>query len=195
MARGTAGIKDADDAQLPPDVRSREPARDLSARLGDLPPSHPSSASYVSDRHAARGPTASPERRNGDSPSETPLSADYAAPDEIRLAAEQRRIHILDGDQTGGGHRHGTGRPAKTEFPAEWGDDCIIDAILAIARHPDQAPKHQNWNDRWRVSGQHDGVRIRAVVEPDGGIWTAWPVEGSPGVVKNPPAKSSVEDT
>jgi hypothetical protein len=190
-----ADIKDADNPQLPPDMRSREPARDISARLDVLPPSHPSSADYVSDRHVARGRAASPERHHSDSPSETAASTDNAAPGEIRLTDAQRRIHILDGDQTGGGHRQGTGRPAKTEFPAEWSDDRIVDAILAIARHPDQAPKHQNWNDRWRVSGQHDGVRIRAVVEPDGGIWTAWPVEGSPGVVKNPPAKSSVEDT
>jgi hypothetical protein len=190
-----ADIKDADNPQLPPDMRSREPARDLSARLGDLPSSHPSSPEYASDHHAARGPTASPERRHSDSTSETPASAEYAAPAEIRLTDEQRRVHILDGDQTGGGHRHGTGRPAKTEFPAEWGDDRIVDAILAIARHPDQAPKHQNWNDRWRVSGEHDGVRIFAIVESDGGVWTAWPDERSPGVTKNPAAKSSVEDT
>jgi Bacterial EndoU nuclease len=185
VARGTAGIKDADDAQLPPDVRSREPARDLSARLGDLPPSHPSSAGYVSDHRAAREPASSPDRRQRDSLREIPASADYAAPDEIHLTGD-RRIHILDGDQTGGGHRHGTGRSDKTEFPAEWGDDRIVAAILAIARHPDQEPERQDWNGRWQVSGEQDGVKIFAVVESDGRIWTAWPDEDSPGVVKNP---------
>jgi hypothetical protein len=132
-----------------------------------------------------RWPAASPERRYGESLSETPVSADYAAPAESRLTDEQRRIHVLDGEQTGGGHRHGTGRPGKTEFPAEWGDDRIVDAILAIARHPDQAPERQDWNGRWQVS-QHDGVKIFAVVESDGRIWAAWPDENSPGVVKNP---------
>lgn len=184
MDRVTADSKSADNPQLPHDMRNREPARDLSARLGDLPESHPSSIGYVSDHHAARGPTSSPERHQRDSPGEVPASADYATPDEIQLTAD-RRIHILDGDQTGGGHRHGTGQPGKTEFPGGWSDDRVTDAILAVARNPDQVPERQDWNGRWQVSGQHDGVRIFAVVESDGRVRTAWPDEGSPGVVKN----------
>jgi hypothetical protein len=194
MARGTADSKGADRPELPPDTRNREPARDLSARLGDLPESHPSSAGYVSDHHGERVPASSPERRHRDSAGETPASADYAAPDEIRLTDAQRRTHLLGGDETGGGHRHGTGRPGKTEFPADWDDDRIVDAILAVARDPDQAPKHQNWNDRWRISGERDGVRIVAVVQSDGSVWTAWPDRRSPGVTKNPATKNSVED-
>ena len=195
MARGTADSKDGDNPELPPDMHSREPARDLSARLSDLPESHPSSAGYVSDHSAARGSASSPEHHQRDSPSEIPASADYAAPDEIQLTDDQRRTHILDGDETGGGHRHGTGKPDKTEFPADWSDDRITDAILAVARNPGQEPERQDWNGRWLVSGQHDGVTIYAVVESDGGIWTAWPDEGSPGVTKNPAAKNSVEDS
>ena len=195
MARGAVDSKGPDNPELPHDMRNREPARDLSARLGHLPESHPSSAGYVRDHHAARAPaTSPPERHQRDLPRETPASADYAAPDEIRLT-DDRRTHILDGDQTGGGHRHGTGRPKKTEFPADWSDDRIVDAILAVARNPDQEPKHKNWNDRWRVSGEHDGVRIVAIVGSDGSIWTAWPDKRSPGVTKNPAAKNSVEDT
>lgn len=194
MARGTADSKGADNPELTPDVRNREPARDLSVRLGALPDSHPSSASYVSDHHAARAPASLPERHQRDLPRETPANADYAAPDEIRLT-DQRRTHILDGDKTGGGHRHGTGRPLKTEFPADWNDDRIVDAILAVARDPDQAPERQDWNGRWLVSGQHDGVTIFAAVESDGRVWSAWPDEGSPDVTKNPAAKNSVEDT
>jgi hypothetical protein len=188
----TADTKDLGNPELPPDTRTREPARDLSARLGDLPGSHPSSAGYVSDHRAAQEPASSPERHQRDSPRDTPASTDRAAPDEYQLT--DRRIHILAGDETGGGHRHGTGRPGKTEFPAEWGDDRIVDAILAVVRHPDEAPKHQNWNDRWRVSGEHDDVQIVAIVESDGRVWTAWPDERSPGVTKNPAAESSVKD-
>jgi Bacterial EndoU nuclease len=184
VARGTADSKNGDNPELPPDMHSRETARDLSARLSDLPESHPSSSGYVSDHHSARGSASSPERHQRDSPSETPASADYTDPHEIQLTAD-RRIHIVDGDQTGGGHRHGTGQPGKTEFPAEWGDDRITDAILAVARNPDQVPERQDWNGRWQVSGEHDGVKIFAVVESDGRVWTAWPDEGSPGVVKN----------
>ena len=183
MARGLADSK-SDNPELTPDLRNHEPARDLSARLGDLPDSHPSSAGYVSDHRAARGPASSADHHEHDSPSEAAATADYAAPDEIQLTAD-RQTHILDGDQTGGGHRHGTGRQGKTEFPAEWGDDRVTDAILAIARNPDQAPERQDWNGRWQVSGQHDGVKIFAVVDSDGRISTAWPDEGSPGVVKN----------
>ena len=199
MARSTADSKVADskvadNLELSPDMRNRTGARDLSARLSDLPISHPSSADYASDHHAARGPASPPERQHRESGGETHASADYAAPDDIKLTDDQRRIHILAGDETGGGHRHGTGRPGKTEFPAEWSDDRITDAILSVARNPDQAPKHQNWNDRWRVSGQHDGVRIVAVVASDGNVWTAWPDRRSPGVTTNPATKNSVED-
>lgn len=160
----------------------RGAARDLRARIAELPSTHPSAVGYVSDQPTTR------ERPHRDLPRAT-SPADYAADADIR-AAPDRRTHVLDGDQTGGGHRHGTGVPDKTEFPADWDDDQIIDAILTVARKPDQEPERQNWNDRWKVSGQYKGVEIVAVVESDGAIWTAWPREGSPGVVKNP-----VEDT
>ena len=160
----------------------RGAARDLRARIAELPSAHPSAVGYLSDQPTTR------ERPHRDLP-RAALAADYAGDAEIRAAAD-RRTHILDGDDTGGGHRHGTGVPDKTEFPADWDDDQIIDAILAVARNPDQEPERQNWNDRWKVSGQHKDVEIVAIVESDGAIWTAWPLEGSPGVVKNP-----VEDT
>jgi hypothetical protein len=105
--------------------------------------------------------------------------------DNIRVTPD-RRTHILDGDETGGGHRHGTGEPGKTEFPEEWDDDRIIEAVLTVARTPDQAPERQDWNERRSVTGTHDGVKVVAIVESDGRVWTSWPGEGSPGVIKNP---------
>lgn len=109
--------------------------------------------------------------------------------DEITLP-QDRRVHILDGDgpgKPGGGHRYGTGRPGKTEFPADWDDNKIVSAIEDVARAPDRVT-WQDFNSRWRVTGQREGVEITGVVRPDGRIWTAWPEPGGRGVVQNPKA-------
>jgi hypothetical protein len=106
------------------------------------------------------------------------------APDSLSLPPE-RADHILDGDPWGGGHRHGTGRPAKTEFPADWDDERILGRIMDVARAPDVQPVMQP-NRRWRVRGERDGVGITVILHPDGRIWAAWPEEGSPGVIRNP---------
>lgn len=79
------------------------------------------------------------------------------------------------------------GSPGKTEFPADWDDGKVMENVLSVAREPDERPVRQNWNDRWRVQGERDGVEIVAIVTSDGLVWTAWPHEGSPGVVKNKP--------
>jgi hypothetical protein len=105
-------------------------------------------------------------------------------PDSIRLPPERAR-HILDGDSWGGGHRHGTGRPGKAEFPARWDDERTIGYIMDVARHPDTRPVWQP-NHRWRLQGERDAVAVTVIVKPDGGIWAAWPEEGSPGVTRNP---------
>jgi hypothetical protein len=146
-------------------------------------------------------PTASPgeadgrEQRPGREPRSETAAADQIQTGDVRITAD-RRTHILDGDMTGGGHRHGTGRPGKTEFPADWGDDHIVDAARAVAAKPDEGPERQRWNGRWRVGGEHEGVRIVAVVESDGRVWTAWPRDGSPGVVRNEVAShADKEDT
>jgi hypothetical protein len=110
---------------------------------------------------------------------------DRPALDELHITPE-RSVHILDGDSTGGGHRHGTGKPGKTEFPANWHDDKIIDTLLDVARRPGQAPGHQEWNDRWVARGTRDDVEIAVVITRDGCIWGGWPLPGGPGVVKNP---------
>jgi hypothetical protein len=49
---------------------------------------------------------------------ETPGLADHPdrPPAESFRVPPERAAHILDGDATGGGHRHGTGRAGKTEF-------------------------------------------------------------------------------
>ena len=107
-------------------------------------------------------------------------------------AAPERTTHILDGDDDGGGgHRHGVGKPEKTEFPASWSDEKIMGHVLDAARRPDSPPTHQNWNDRWLCSGTRDRVKVWVVVLPSGEVWTAWPEEGGPGVVRNPRKETS----
>jgi hypothetical protein len=98
----------------------------------------------------------------------------------------ERLTHILDGDSTGGGHRHGTGKPGKTEFPAGWDDGKVADVLVDVARRPDQPPGHQEWNGRWVTRGTRDDVEVVVVVAPDGRIWSGWPLPGGAGVVKNP---------
>jgi len=105
--------------------------------------------------------------------------------DAIRITPE-RTVHVLDGDSTGGGHRHGTGKPGKTEFPAGWNDEKIIDNALDVARKPDNPPVRQDRNDTWLCSGTRANVEVSVVVARSGEIVTGWPEEGGPGVVRNP---------
>jgi hypothetical protein len=113
---------------------------------------------------------------NADAPTRPPLEA-------LRIPPE-RAIHILDGDATGGGHRYGTGAPGKTEFPASWAEDKIIDSILSVARSPDSAVLQRN--GRWKVEGVRDEVMLAVIIMADGRIWSAYPLPGSPGVRQNP---------
>lgn len=108
---------------------------------------------------------------------------DRPASETIRISPA-RRTHILDGDVSGGGHRHGTGHPGKTEFPADWDDGKIMEKVLDVARRPESV--HQQWNGRWKGRGERDGIEVTAIITPDGSIWTAWPEEGGDGVVRNP---------
>lgn len=111
---------------------------------------------------------------------------DHPPLDALRVTKE-RAGHILDGDADGsGGHRHGTGRPGKTEFPASWEDTKITDTILDVARRPNRPPVQQDWNGRWVARGVRDDVDIVVVIAGDGRIWSSWPLPGGPGVVKNP---------
>ena len=106
--------------------------------------------------------------------------------DALRVSPE-RTTHILDGDADGsGGHRHGIGNPGKTEFPASWDDKKIMNNVLDVAQRPDAPPVLQHWNNRWVCTGTRDSVEVSVIVLRSGEVWTAWPEEGSPGVVRNP---------
>src|SRR5271165_3823217 len=154
---------------------------------------------HADDKHADDSPAdASPgDARSGEEPRVADSCTDHSGWDSIDAAnrpsldalrvSPERTTHILDGDADGsGGHRHGIGNPGKTEFPASWNDEKIIDALLDVARQPDHPPRHQEWNDRWVARGTRDDVEVVAVIARDGRIWSGWPTPGGPGVVKNP---------
>ncbi|APU15385.1 MULTISPECIES: EndoU domain-containing protein [Actinoalloteichus] len=113
-------------------------------------------------------------------------------PEDLSLS-DERRNHIMDGhgEDDGGGHFPGTGKPDKTEFPERWAPedenrpgDLITQQILDIARNPDEPPFLQD-NGNWNVQGTRDGVTVEIIVDSDGNIVTAFPEAGGHGVFKN----------
>ena len=96
---------------------------------------------------------------------------------------EDRARHILDGEGRSGGHRYGTGIPGKTEFPATWSDDDILEAIRQVAGTGTvDRPAHREGD--LVVVGEVNGVTIEVVVQPNGEVRTGYPLSG-PGVRRN----------
>lgn len=92
------------------------------------------------------------------------------------LVSPQRRLHILEGDSRGGGHRPGRGIPGKSEFPRGWSDDRIIGAIVEVASDP-ASSRRAEADGRTVATGTRDGVEIRVVVDRDGrSVVTGYPV-------------------
>jgi Bacterial EndoU nuclease len=82
-----------------------------------------------------------------------------------------RRIHILTGDLTGGGHKFGAGK-GKSEFPQSWSDDAIIDAIEDVANDPTATGSPTGYR-RTKVTGTRNSVAIVVIVDhPTGAIIT-----------------------
>jgi uncharacterized protein YukE len=103
----------------------------------------------------------------------------------IRDLTPDRRTHILDGDARGGGHRAGAGRRCKTEFPADWSDDEVIERVMDTARRP-QSAIWQPKKNTFIVTAEHAGVIVTAIVNKHGEVRTGYPRKGGTGVVKNP---------
>ena len=104
----------------------------------------------------------------------------------------QREKHILDGDETGGGHGHGRGIPGKSEFPEGWSDDDILASIEDVTSNPSSkweqltgkpGATHTRKGEpvRWSAEGTRNGLKIRVIVEPDGeGVISAYPPDIKP---------------
>ena len=101
--------------------------------------------------------------------------------DFVDLTTSARRKHILDGDATGGGHRPGTGKPGKSEFPAGRSDDSIMHDISDIATDPTLKSKLGR-GGRTITDGTRNGVDIRVIQERNGDIVTGFPTN----VPRNP---------
>jgi hypothetical protein len=98
------------------------------------------------------------------------------------------RVHILDGDAGGGGHRW-PGAPDKTPFPQNWTDDQIIHNVGDIVTDPTTTWHVQTGSGGmytqsehpavWRAWEVRDGIRIRVAYKPaTGRVPTAFPDQG-----------------
>jgi len=93
-----------------------------------------------------------------------------------------RARHILGGDHRGGGHRYGTGKPCKSEFPADWDDSEILEATARIAANDNLNWQRQD-NGYFVTEKMVEGVRVRVVLGRDKeSVVTAYPTN----VARNP---------
>ncbi len=89
---------------------------------------------------------------------------------------EKRKMHMLHGDQSGGGHMHGTGAPCKSEFPADWTEDKIVATVTNMAAN-DNLGWQQQKNGNYVAEANDGQVRVRVVLNSNRTqIITAYPV-------------------
>ena len=107
--------------------------------------------------------------------------------DKIRTDApvtisESRKEHILRGDATGGGHKFGTGKPCKSEFPKDWSSKDIVENVELIASN-DNLPWKKQKNGYYTAEKMVDGVKVRVVLNRNRDeVITAYPTN----VKRNP---------
>lgn len=103
------------------------------------------------------------------------------------VLTEQAEQHLLHGDDRGGGHLHGTGKACKSEFPADWDADEVIDHVKTVA-----ANDNLDWEEQrngYHVAEQMvQGTRVRVVLNQNRTkIVTAYPTN----VERNPCPKAA----
>jgi len=85
----------------------------------------------------------------------------------------EREKHIVEGDETGGGHAPGTGKAGKSEFPDGWSNEEIVKEVRGIADDPTVNPVYDKGD--YVKETTRNGVNIRVIIRPGKGIWTAYP--------------------
>jgi len=91
-------------------------------------------------------------------------------------------IHILYGDERGGGHKFGIGKPCKSEFPESWSDEKITETVKTIAANDNLNWQEEN-NGYFVTETMQDDIEIRVVLNDDKTrIITAYPIN----VKRNP---------
>jgi RHS repeat-associated protein len=108
--------------------------------------------------------------QTGGNPANVLLGA--SAPGFVDLTDPEARTHILEGDEAGGGHRAGTGRSGKSEFPGTWSDQKILNEVSDVATDPNSKVTIQG--NTKIIDGTREGVDIRVIVR-DGRIVTGYP--------------------
>jgi hypothetical protein len=92
-----------------------------------------------------------------------------------------RRVHILDGDASGGGHRFGT-KQNNSKFPQNWSDHDIISSVEEVANDQQGSSFLKASRGCCKVIGKRKGVVIVVIVDPrTGEIVTAHPSYGEMG--------------
>lgn len=92
------------------------------------------------------------------------------------ILSRDRENHILSGDSKGGGHRYGTNKPCKSEFPKNWSDDYILSTVKTIAAN-DNLDWDQQGNGYYTAEDRVGAVKVRVVLAEDQQrIITAYPV-------------------
>ena len=124
----------------------------------------PARPSVMSSTPTSIPPPSPKDDKAGSAPKAEPstgTASDLAPGSGGVVVSDDRRKHILDGDDkgTGGGHGPGRNRPNKTEFPSDWSDDRVIDAIKDVANDPGSSRRVQP-NDCIAVTGTREGVGI-----------------------------------
>lgn len=90
--------------------------------------------------------------------------------------SKKAQTHILHGDNNGGGHLHGTGKPCKTEFPKQWDEAEIISNVRAVAANDNLDWKRQK-NGYYVATDKVDDVKVRVVLDKErDGVVTAYPI-------------------
>ncbi|MGB4056594.1 MAG: EndoU domain-containing protein [Alphaproteobacteria bacterium] len=101
------------------------------------------------------------------------------APDNtpgIVTISEKSAKHILHGDGRGGGHLYGTGTPCKTEFPADWSENDVLQNVKLIAANDNLDWREQD-NGYYVAESLVQGVKVRVVLGKDKqNVVTAYPV-------------------
>jgi hypothetical protein len=103
---------------------------------------------------------------------------------------DQARTHILYGDERGGGHISGAGKPCKSEFPVDWTSKKIIENTLKIASN-DNLNWRQGRNGYYVSEEMIEGVNVRVVLDRERDhVVTAYPTN----VERNPCVRTPAND-
>ena len=108
----------------------------------------------------------------GEAEPESTGDSETSDSDMVNLADEKASAHILDGDEDGGGHAYGTGRPGKSEFPSDWSRAKILHEISDVLTDPKSKVTHQGASTI--VEGSREGINIRVVMR-NGRLLTGYP--------------------